>query len=64
MTGFEMELSKVELVVKCMWDRTTVKMSLEESDVTGLETDMNYDMEWNDKELETGKVYMGQNYEE
>ena len=47
-----------------MWDRTTVKMWLEEFDITGLEADMNYDMEWNDKELETGKVYVGQNYEE
>jgi hypothetical protein len=39
-------------------------MWLEEFDITGLEADMNYDMEWNDKELETGKVYVGQNYEE
>ena len=31
----------------------------------GLKADMNYDMEWNNVELETGETYMGQNnYEE
>ena len=33
-------------------------------DVTRLETDMNYDMEWEDIELETGEVYVGQQYSE
>ena len=40
-------------------------MAGEVLDMTGLKADMNYDMEWNDVELETGETYMGQNnYEE
>ena len=33
-------------------------------DVTGLETDMNYDMEWEGIELGTGEVCVGQQYYE
>jgi hypothetical protein len=33
-------------------------------DVTGLEAHMNYEMEWNDIELETDELYIGQKYYE
>jgi hypothetical protein len=59
-TQLEMECTNIEVRTGEMYVR---RNSYDVCDVTGLEAD-NYEMVWNDIELETDEVYIGQKYYE